>query len=90
MNVRVNFLADAAPAGNIVAKRVLVPKAAVVHKDGGDFVFVIKGSRVEQRVIRLGEETGEFYSVLEGLSGGESTAVAGVDKLRDGDRVRIQ
>lgn len=90
MNVRVNFLADATPTENNVVKRVLVPKAAVVHKDGGDFVFVIKGSRVEQRVIRLGEETGEFYSVLEGLSGGESTAVAGVDKLRDGDRVRIQ
>lgn len=90
MNVRVNFLADATPADNNVAKRVLVPKAAVVHKDGGDFVFVIKGSRVEQRVIRLGEETGEFYSVLEGLSGGESTAVVGVDKLRDGDRVRVQ
>jgi HlyD family secretion protein len=90
MNVRVNFLAAAASAENNAAKRVLVPKAAVVHRDGGDFVFVIKGSRVEQRVIRLGEETGEFYNVLEGLSGGESTAVAGVDKLRDGDRVRIQ
>ena len=90
MNVRVNFLADAAPAENTVAKRILVPKGAVVHQDGGDFVFVIKGSRVEQRVIRLGEEVGEFYSVLEGLSGGESTAIAGVDKLRDGDRVRIQ
>ncbi len=90
MNVRVNFLADTPPATNTVAKRVLVPKAAVIRKDGGDFVFVIKGSRVEQRVIRIGEESGEFYSVLEGLSGGESTAVAGVEKLRDGDRVKVQ
>jgi HlyD family secretion protein len=90
MNVRVNFLAEATSPETTAAKRVLVPKAAVVHKDGGDFVFVIKGSRVEQRVVRLGEESGEFYSVLEGLSGGESAAVAGVDKLRDGDRVRIQ
>ena len=90
MNVRVNFLAEATPTETRNSKRVLVAKAAVVHKDGADFVFVIKGGRVEQRVIRLGEETGEFYSVLEGLSGGESTAVAGVDKLRDGDRVRVQ
>ena len=90
MNVRVNFLADAPSTSNNVTKRVLVPKAAIVHKDGSDFVFVVKGSRVEQRVIRLGEETGEFYSVMEGLSGGESTAVVGVDKLRDGDRIRIQ
>ena len=65
-------------------------KAAVVHQGGNDFVFVVKGSRVEQRVIKLGPEAGEFYSVLEGLSGGESAATGGVDKLRDGDRVKIQ
>ncbi len=66
-----------------------MPKAAVVRKDGSTFVFVIKGSKVEQRAIRLGDEAGEFYQVLEGLSGGESTATTGVDKLRDGDRVKI-
>jgi len=27
---------------------------------------------------------------LDGLSGNESVAIAGVDKLRDGDRVKIQ
>jgi HlyD family secretion protein len=89
MNVRVNFLADAPAKETTAVARVLVPKAAVVHQDGGDFVFVIKGSRVEQRVVRLGEVTGEFYLVLEGLSGGESTAVTGADKLRDGDRIKI-
>ncbi len=89
MNVRVNFLADAPGKETTAAPRVLVPKAAVVHQDGGDFVFVIKGSRVEQRVVRLGEETGEFYVVMEGLSGGESTAITGADKLRDGDRVKV-
>lgn len=89
MNVRVNFLADAPTKETTTVARVLVQKAAVVHQDGGNFVFVIKGSRVEQRVVRLGEETGEFYLVLEGLSGGESTAVTGADKLRDGDRVKI-
>jgi membrane fusion protein (multidrug efflux system) len=68
---------------------VLVPKAAVVRKDGSAFVFVVKGNRVEQRSVRLGDELGEFYYILEGLSGGESIATGGVDKLRDGDRVKI-
>src|SRR6185437_13229799 len=57
MNARVNFLGEAksAASGNAqTAPRVLVPKAAVVRKDGNDFVFVIKGSKVEQRSIRLG------------------------------------
>jgi HlyD family secretion protein len=89
MNARVNFLAEATQGDARSASRVLVPKAAVVRKDGSDFVFVVKGNRVEQRAIRLGEEAGGFYNVLEGLSGGESTAVAGVETLRDGDRVKI-
>jgi HlyD family secretion protein len=89
MNARVNFLGDSKSGDVKSAPRVLVPKAAVVHKDGSDFVFVIKGNKVEQRAVRLGNEAGEFYYVFEGLSGGESTATAGNDKLRDGDRVKI-
>jgi HlyD family secretion protein len=91
MSARVNFLSDkAASVENKSASRVLVPKAAVVRKDGTAFVFVVKGTKVEQRVIRTGDEVGDSFLVLDGLSGSESVAVAGVDKLRDGDRVKIQ
>ncbi len=90
MNARVNFLSDEQPTQGTVAPRVLVAKAAVVRSDGNAFVFVIKGNKVEQRSIRLGDEAGDFYYVLEGLSGGESTATAGADKLDDGDRVKIE
>jgi HlyD family secretion protein len=91
MNARVNFLSDkvASPDSKAPA-RVLVPKQAVVKKDGGAFVFVVKGSKVEQRTIRTGEEAGDSYYVLDGLSGNESVAVGGVEKLRDGDRIKIQ
>ena len=92
MNARVNFFAPntAGQENNSSLGRVLVPKQAVVRKDNSAFVFVVKGDKVEQRTIRAGEEIGDDYYVLEGLSGGESVAVAGVDKLRDGDRVKIQ
>ena len=91
MNARVNFLSDKqAQNSSAVITRVLVPKVAVVRKDGGSFVFVVKNNRVEQRTIRTGDEVGDAYFVLDGLSGSESVAIAGVDKLRDGDRVKIQ
>src|SRR2546423_9270397 len=78
MNARVNFLADAKPTDTPAAvNRVLVPKAAVVNKDGADFVFVVKGNKVEQRVIRRGDEIGDSYYVLEGLSGGETVVTDG-------------
>src|SRR5260370_5403202 len=88
MNARVNFLADSAPADTKPVARLLVPKAAVVHRDGSDFVFVVKGNRVEQRVIRLAEATGDFYNVLEGLSGGESAALSGAHQLPHAQRVQ--
>ena len=91
MNARVNFLSDkpATTESKSVA-RVLVPKAAVVKQDNSSFVFVVKGNKVEQRTIRTGEESGDAYVVLDGLSGSETVAVTGADKLRDGDRVKVQ
>jgi HlyD family secretion protein len=89
MNARVNFLSDKpSGSGNQVIARILVPKQAVVRLNGGSFVFVVKGNRVEQRTIRLGEENGDAYFVLDGLSGNENVAVSGVEKLRDGDRIK--
>ena len=89
MNARVNFLADAKPGDTPAAvNRVLVPKAAVVNKDGADFVFVVKGSKVEQRVIRRGDEIGDSFYVFEGLSGGEIVVTDGADQLRDGSRIK--
>ena len=91
MNARVNFLSDkAAAVESKSVARVLVPKVAVVKQDNSAFVFVVKGNRVEQRTIRTGEESGDAYVVLDGLSGNESVAVTGADKLRDGDRIKVQ
>jgi len=91
MNARVNFLADKPSATeNKSIARVLVPKTAIVKQDNNSFVFVVKGNKVEQRTIRTGEESGDAYVVLDGLSGNESVAVGGIDKLRDGDRVKVQ
>ena len=90
MNARVNFLAEETPrVAGVSTSRVLVPKSAVVRRDESDFVFVLKSSRVEQRVIRRGDETADSYYVLEGLTGGESVATSGAESLRDGDRVKV-
>jgi len=89
MNARVNFLAEATAGQSSSGSRVLVPKEAVLRKDGKEFVFVVKGNRVEMRSVRVGQESGGYYHVLEGLSGGETTATTGADQLSDGDRVTI-
>src|SRR5260370_22901558 len=89
MNARVNFLGEEQTSQAKSAPRVLVPKAALVRRDSNAFVFVVKSNRVEHRSVRLGEEAGEFYYVLEGLRGGESAATTGVEKMGGGGRDKI-
>jgi HlyD family secretion protein len=90
LNARVNFLAQpSAKDAEVKTNRILVSQKALVRKNNSDYVFVVKGNRVEQRSIRLGEAVGESFYVLEGLSGGESVVTTGADKLKDGDRVKL-
>jgi HlyD family secretion protein len=92
MSARVNFLADAAPkaqAEQPSVSRAIVPAGAVVRSGDAAFVFVVKGDRVEQRTVRLGDQSGDGFFVLDGLSGGERVVTTGADTLSDGDRVKI-
>jgi HlyD family secretion protein len=89
MNARVNFLGGTTGSVEKSVSQVMVPREAVIRRDGKEFVFVIKGNKVELRSVRVAAESGGFHQVLEGLSGGETVATTGADKLSDGDRVKI-
>jgi membrane fusion protein (multidrug efflux system) len=43
----------------------------------------------EQRFIRTGRAVGDFISVVEGLSEGDTVVSAGAFKLRNGSGVRV-
>jgi len=75
---------------------VAVPRTVLtVHKDAvikqGDAatVFVAKGDVAEPRKIVLGEAIGSRYEVRSGLEEGELVVVRGNERLRPGDKVRI-
>ena len=73
----------------MAVSRVLVPQAAVVRRADAAFVFVVRGDRVEQRSVRVGDAVGDSFVVLEGLGGGERVVTKGADALGDGDRIAI-
>jgi HlyD family secretion protein len=89
MNARVNFLSDGSASASTSSGRVLVPQSAVVRKGDNDFVFVVKGDKVEQRTVRRGDDSGESCYILDGLSVGERVVVSDADKLGDGDSIAI-
>ncbi|MDX1421583.1 MAG: efflux RND transporter periplasmic adaptor subunit [Kiloniellales bacterium] len=71
-------------------RRVLtVHKDAVIKQGDAAMVFVASGDVAEPREITLGEAVGSRYEVLDGLEEGDLVVVRGNERLRPGDKVRI-
>ena len=66
-----------------------VHKDAVITRGPRTLVYVVKDDTAEVRQITLGDPTGSRYEVLDGLSEGESVVVRGNERLRPGDKVRV-
>jgi RND family efflux transporter MFP subunit len=66
-----------------------VHKDAIITQGGAAMVFVTKGEVAEPREITLGEAVGSRYEVLSGLEEGDMVVVRGNERLRPGDKVRI-
>jgi RND family efflux transporter MFP subunit len=68
---------------------LLTPVSSVVGSRDARAVFVYKDGKVERRLVRIGQSSGDVVEILEGLAEGDSVVVAGTDNLRDGAEVRI-
>lgn len=65
----------------------VIPKTAILTRDGRSAAFVVVDGRVEQRVLQLGEPSGDDVAVTRGIVAGENVVVTATDKLRNGVRV---
>ncbi|MHB8620441.1 MAG: efflux RND transporter periplasmic adaptor subunit [Chloroflexota bacterium] len=69
---------------------LLVPKAAVIQKDGRTVVFVVAGGKAYATAVRLGLSDGASTEIVAGLAADQRVVVQGQDNLNDGDPVRVQ
>ena len=68
---------------------LLVPQRAVMQGQNGKFVFVVDAaSKAELRNIEVGEWSGDNWTVLSGLKGGEVVVVDGAMKIQNGMPVK--
>lgn len=92
MSAKVTFLerekrnAKAAAAEPVV----LVPRPAVVTRDGRSVVFVVRDGRVQARPVVLGTEREGRVIVEDGLAGGEVLVGRPPDDLKNGDAVKVR
>ncbi len=71
----------------------VVPRAALLRRDGELAVFVVEGAgdslRAVARPVRLGRQSGDLVEVLDGAGVGERVVVDGLFALTDGAPVYI-
>jgi len=77
------ILEDAQPTQTIT-----VPRVAVLTDQRGDYVFVVKDGKAEQRRVKLGQSTPALASIVEGLVEGENVIVDGIQRVRPGAAVQ--
>lgn len=68
-----------------------VPQTAVMADEQGDYVYFINADNTARQArVTLGREFGELREVTSGVEAGENVAVAGLQRLRPGAKVRIE
>ncbi len=68
----------------------LVPVAAIQRGTQGTFLYVVKDENtVSLRPVTLGPTMDDIVAVDKGLAPGEQVVIDGVDKLRDGAKVKV-
>jgi multidrug efflux pump subunit AcrA (membrane-fusion protein) len=93
MAARVGFMTAPEKGAGPVVSRVSVPPSAVLAngqnaKTGSVFVIGAE-DRIEKRDVALGLKTAQSITILSGISAGDRLAGDNLDKLHDGDRVKI-
>jgi RND family efflux transporter MFP subunit len=93
MSAKVTFL-EPEPEGEEEPEEspavVLVPREAVVSRNGGSVVFLVRGDKVQERSVVLGTARQGQVIVKDGLAGGETLVSRPPEDLADGDAVRIK
>ncbi len=72
------------------APALLAPASAVETVAGTSRMYVVVGDKLEERIVTLGERTGDRVEIVTGVKAGERVAVNPAGKLADGTHVTVQ
>lgn len=67
---------------------VLAPEESLQFQGSQASVYVVNGDVAQRRRVRIGEWLGGVVEIIEGLEAGEQVVTQGLQRIRDGSRVR--
>jgi RND family efflux transporter MFP subunit len=88
MSAKVAFLSRPIKPGEEKPRTVINP-AAIVVRNGKNVVYIVKGNRVAETPITVGEHLGDMVEVIEGVKAGDRAVVKTPERLKDGFRIKI-
>jgi RND family efflux transporter MFP subunit len=88
MRAKVSFLSRALKQEE-EKPRTAVLKSAVINHDGKKALFLIKGDKVVETSITIGEPFGEMVEVLDGAKAGDKVVAKPPKRLRSGSRIKV-
>jgi RND family efflux transporter MFP subunit len=89
MGVRVSFL-EKNGNNSKPLPGVLVPKSAIVKRDGKSVVFVVKDGRAERTSVTAGAEFSDMQQILAGVNAGAEVVTTPPADLKDGEKVHVK
>jgi membrane fusion protein (multidrug efflux system) len=87
--LRPGMIVRVALTRRVYENAMVVPRDAILERDTGDVIFVLKDDLVELRKVATGPSEKGRIVVLEGLQPGETLVVSGHRNLVDGQKVRV-
>ena len=90
MNARVTFMSTEEVQKKEDSRMYVVPKRAVIEREGLKRVVVIADGKVQTKPVTVEREVGSDVYISAGLIGSESIIVSETEKLKTGDRVEAK
>lgn len=92
MSAKATFLSQEAPPAETgqAERRISVPEAAVVQRDGAAHVFEVRSGKARLTRIEAGPAANGQVPVTSGLSGSEALVARPPEGLKDGDAVKTK
>jgi RND family efflux transporter MFP subunit len=87
MSAKVAFLQRAVKVDE-KKPRTAVNPAVVITRNGKSALFLIKGERVAETPVTLGDRIGDMVEIKSGVKAGAKVALKPLEKLRDGTKIK--
>lgn len=88
MSAKVAFLEKEMPEGERSARSVVQP-AAIIERDGGSVLFVIRDGKAVQVAVKPGMKIGDLVEIDGKVSAGDKVVLRPPAGLRDGSAIKI-